>query len=352
MEDFIVAANLSALEAMKKLNATSEKSVFVTSQKGKLIGSLTDGDIRRWILAGKSLDTEVTEVCNKVPHLVKEGYDIQYVKSLMIEHKITCIPVVNDAKQPVKLLFWTDIFGAEVESIKKDKLDLPVVIMAGGFGTRLKPFTTILPKPLIPIGNKSIVEKIIDKFRAHDIKDYFMTLNHKSKIIRSYFNDIEKDYNIQFVDEPKPLGTAGSLKLLQDYLPDRFIVSNCDIIINADYAELVRLHEESNNQVTLVSSMMHYKIPYGICEIDKGGELLEIREKPEYNFLISTGMYVLNKSVLDLIPDGEFFHITHLMESVKTKGGKVGVYPISENSWFDTGQWEEYNKTLKILSGE
>ena len=228
----------------------------------------------------------------------------------------------------------------------------PVVIMAGGFGTRLAPFTTILPKPLIPVGDKSIVEHIIDRFLPYGIDDFYMTVNHKFKIIKSYFEDVKKEYSLKLVKESKPLGTAGSLKLLKEEIDDVFIVTNCDIIIHADYSEIVDLHIESGFDITLVSSMMNYKIPYGICEIDKGGSLIEIKEKPEYNFLISTGMYILNKKILDYIPDNEFFHITHLMEKVKENGGSVGVFPISENSWDDTGEWDEYKKTVKRLTND
>jgi NDP-sugar pyrophosphorylase family protein len=179
-----------------------------------------------------------------------------------------------------------------------------------------------------------------------------LTVNHKSNIIKSYFEDIDKDYKIKLVKEDKPLGTAGSLKLVEDKLESVFIVTNCDIIIHADYSEIVDFHISSGYDITLVSSMMHYKIPYGICEIDRGGSLIEIREKPEYNFLISTGMYVLNKKILRLIPNNELFHITNLMEDVKKQGGTVGVFPISENSWDDTGEWDEYNKAVKRLTND
>ena len=224
--------------------------------------------------------------------------------------------------------------------------------MAGGFGTRLTPFTTILPKLLIPIGDKTMVEHIIDQFLPYGVKDIFLTVNHKHKIIKAYFEEVEKEYSLHFVKEEKPLGTAGSLKLLKNKIADTFIVTNCDILIHADYSEVIDLHINSGNDITLVTSMMSHKTPYGVCEIDDGGVLKEIKEKPEQSFLISTGMYVLNKKVLDLIPENEFFHITHLMEKVKENGGLVGVFPISEKSWDDTGEWDEYKKTVKKLSSD
>ncbi|RMZ49956.1 CBS domain-containing protein [Flavobacteriaceae bacterium PRS1] len=349
---FVIAKDETILASMKKLDANANKILFVIDENEKLIGSLTDGDIRRWILAGKQLSEKVFKVCNTKPIFIVEEYTTEAVKDIMLTKNIECIPVLSKNHTIIDVIFWLDIFHKKKKEIKKRPLNVPVVIMAGGFGTRLAPFTTILPKALIPIGNKSIVEHIIDKFLPYDVKEFHMTVNHKSNIIKSYFEDIEKTYSINIVKENKPLGTAGSLKLLKEKIDDVFIVTNCDIIIYADYAEILDFHVDSGYDITLVSSMMNYKIPYGICEIDKGGKLIEIREKPEYNFLISTGMYVLNKKILDYIPDNEFYHITHLMEEVKKQGGTVGVFPISENSWDDTGEWDEYNKTVKRLTND
>ena len=352
LEKFLVDEDDTLLSSMKKLDANAHKILFVIDKTEKLTGSLTDGDIRRWILSGNNLSEKVFSVCNKSPMSVPESYSNEDVKELMLSNNIECIPIVSSNCTIKDLIFWTEIFQAAKVSIPKKQMNYPVIIMAGGFGTRLVPFTTILPKPLIPIGNKTIVEHIIDRFLPYGIDHFYMTVNHKSNIIKSYFEDIDKDYSINFIVENKPLGTAGSLKLVKEEIDDIVIVTNCDIVIHADYSEIVDFHINSGYDITLVSSMMHYKIPYGICEIDKGGSLIEIREKPEYNFLISTGMYILNKKILEYIPDDQFFHITHLMEEVKKQGGSVGVFPISEKSWDDTGEWDEYNKTVKRLTND
>jgi len=352
LKQFIINEEESVLTSMKKLDDNAHKILFVIDKSERLIGSLTDGDIRRSILSGNELSEQVLNICHRSPFFVHEDYSNQEVKDLMLSMNIECIPVLSSNNAIIDVLFWVDVFQDEKIQEPKKQMNYPVVIMAGGFGTRLAPFTTILPKPLIPIGDKSIVEHIIDRFLPYGIDNFYMTVNHKYKIIKSYFEDVKKDYSLKLINEPKPLGTAGSLKLLKDEIDDVFIVTNCDIIIHADYSEIVDLHIKSGYDITLVTSMMNYKIPYGICEIDKGGSLIEIKEKPEYNFLISTGMYVLNKKVLDLIPDDEFFHITHLMEEVKKQGGSVGVFPISEKSWDDTGQWDEYKKTVKRLTND
>jgi dTDP-glucose pyrophosphorylase len=348
----LIKENELVISSMKKLDSNKYKILFVVGEKDRLIGSLTDGDIRRWILGGKDLNEKVSLVCHKSPITLKRDFEIDTVKDLMLSNNIECIPVVSDDNIIEDVLFWVDLFKSDTLEISLKQLDVPVVIMAGGFGKRLEPFTTILPKPLIPVGDKSIVEHIIDKFLVHGIRNFHMTLNHKSKIVKSYFEDVKKSYDLKFVEEPKPLGTAGSLLLLKEELEDVFIVTNCDIMIYADYAEIVDFHVDNSYDITLVSSMMNYKIPYGICEIDTGGKLIELKEKPEYNLLISTGMYVLNKKILDYIPVNEVFHITHLMDEVKKHNGTVGVYPISEKSWDDTGEWDEYNKTVRRLTND
>jgi len=176
-------------------------------------------------------------------------------------------------------------------------------------------------------------------------------VNYKSIVIKSYFEEINPDYNIHFIDEEEPLGTAGSLKYLEGKFDKPLIVTNCDILVNAYYSDLVKHHIKQNYDITMVASIKHYNIPYGICEIENGGELIEIKEKPEYSFLVNTGMYVVNPSVLSLIPKNTFYHITNLMEKVKKEGGKVGLYPITESDWIDVGEWSEYRNSINRIDG-
>ena len=175
---------------------------------------------------------------------------------------------------------------------------------------------------------------------------FFISINHKAKIIKSYFEELSPSYSIEYIEETKQLGTIGALAFLTGKLSKPILVTNCDIIIDTDYNELLEFHLNNNYDISLVASVMQHKIPYGICEIENGGILSKFSEKPEYSFLASTGMYIINKSLLQLIPENTFYHITHLIEKVRGNGGKVGVFPISENSWFDTGEWQEYRKTL------
>lgn len=310
------------------------------------IGIVTDGDIRRSLLNSISLDKNICTICNKDFTFLTDPYNKEDADKLFKNTKIKHIPILIYGEL-VDILTEDHFYG--IKQVQKNQFNNPVVIMAGGKGTRLDPFTRILPKPLIPIGDKTILEIIIDKFLPYGVSDFYLTVNYKAIIIKSYLEELKPDYKIHYIDENKPLGTAGSLKYLEGQFEQPILVTNCDILIDTDYAELLKHHTESKNDITMVTSLKHYNIPYGICEIENGGELKEIREKPEYSFLVNTGMYILEPSVLSQIPSEEFFHITHLMEKIKANGGKVGVYPISENAWMDTGEWEEYKNTAEKM---
>jgi dTDP-glucose pyrophosphorylase len=351
LTQFTIDSTYSLKNSIIKLDKTTEKIVFIVGTNGTLIGSLTDGDVRRWILHGGKLNTTIINVCNRSPYTIQEHYDLEFVKEVFLKQHYQAIPVVNEDRILVDILLRSSFFHMTSGNLvpPKNRIFLPVVIMAGGFGTRLDPFTKILPKPLIPIGDKTIIEIIIDKFWTHQIEDFYISVNYKSNIIKSFFKELSPPYNITFIDEDIPLGTAGCLKALSGIDAKSIIVSNCDIIINTDYSDFVEYHEENENDISLVASLMNIKIPYGVCEIKSQGELIRIVEKPEYDILASTGMYIINRKVLSYIPTGAVFHVTDLIAAVKKNGGKVGVFPISSESWMDTGEWSEYKKTVSKM---
>jgi dTDP-glucose pyrophosphorylase len=342
----------TVLQAMRQLEDTAQKILFVVDDRGLLAGSLTDGDIRRWILGGGSLNQPVQVVCNTEPFRVGVGYDLVSVRKLMIEKTIGCVPVVEDGDRVVDLLFWERVFTDGSEHKPPRPVRAPVVIMAGGKGTRLDPFTRVLPKPLIPLGDKTVIERIIDSFLRFGVTTFYLSVHTKSRIIKSYFEELSPDYAVEYIEEDIPLGTAGSLRYLCETVSGALIVTNCDIILDTDYGELVEFHQRNGNDITIVGSLKNYRIPYGICEIADGGELVRITEKPEYNFLVNTGMYVLQAEILHLIPEGEFFHMTQLIDRVKESGGKVAVFPVSDKAWLDTGEWAEYRNALKQFEAE
>ncbi len=337
-------------DALKQLEASERKTLFVVDGENRLVGTLTDGDIRRWILAEGNLDGTVEKICNTNPCVVYGDYDLGWIKREMLERRIGSIPVINASREVVDVLFWETIFGENLVRKQASPIELPVVIMAGGKGTRLDPFTRILPKPLIPLGEKTVIEFIIDSFVKCGVAKFYISVNYKSKIIKSYFEELNPPYVIEYIYEDKPLGTAGSLRHLRGNIVTPLIVTNCDVIIKADYRDIVEHHISSRNDITLVASLKNYNIPYGVCEIGSGGRLSRIREKPEYNFLVNTGIYLLQPETLELIPENEFFHITHLIEKVQAAGGRIGVFPISDKSWIDTGEWVEYKNALTQLN--
>jgi NDP-sugar pyrophosphorylase family protein len=220
--------------------------------------------------------------------------------------------------------------------------------MAGGIGQRLRPLTNVFPKALLPIGEKTMLEEIFERFGNHGCKEFYISLNYKAELIKFYIRNQNLIYQIEFFTENKPMGTAGSLSLLKGKINKTFFVSNCDILIDQDYSEILDYHYENKNEITVVAALKHYSIPYGTIETGDNGKLIELHEKPDFTFKINSGMYILEPHLLDELPENTFFHITHLIESIICKKRKVGVYPVSEKSWKDIGEWAQYYKNAVL----
>ena len=338
MKDITVQPSISIRQAMKKLSQTGEKCLVIIDEKNTLLGTLTDGDIRKAILNGVNISESINNIYQQQPTvLAKNKYMLDEAKKLFTKSKFDLIPIVDEKRKLTDILFWETIFKNS-KNKQKEKLDVSVVIMAGGKGTRMEPFTKVLPKPLVPVHEKPIIEHIIERFTELGCSDFYLTVNYKSKIMKAYFEELQPEYHINFVDEKEPLGTAGSLRFLAGQFNQPFFVTNCDIIIKADYASLYEFHQKGGYDITLVASAKEYVIPYGTCKLNSDGHLSHINEKPKYDFLINTGLYVMNNEVLKLIPKNKFYHITNLIEKAKNQGKKVGVFPIDDDAWIDLGQ--------------
>ena len=332
--------------AIKKMDAGGIGLIVVIDDNGFVVGIVTDGDFRRSILENVQLDRPIHLVTNKNYVYIEGNYTQAEVRKLFNDVKIRHIPVLKNGK-------LCDIIVKDGLSLSKEvhrKINIPTVIMAGGVGTRLDPFTRILPKPLIPMGDKPIIEIIMDEFAQFGVNDFYISINYKGRMIRAFFDDHPSTYKINYIEENKQLGTIGALKLLHKILKKPFFVSNCDIIIKDDYSTIYDFHKKGKYDLTLVASMQHHTIPYGVCEIENGGELKNITEKPEYDFLANTGMYILNPEMLNYIPKDTLFHITDLISELKKNNLKIGVYPVSGNSWIDVGQWTEYKNAIDKLN--
>jgi len=353
MKNLTIQPNQTIFSAMKRLESTGERSLIVVNNSSKFLGTLTDGDIRRNIIKGVNLKTKINKIYKKNAIYLLEGrFNDKQVEKILIKQNHITIPVL-DPKTHRYLYFvsWKTIFGEKkpIENIK----NCNVVVMSGGVGKRLLPFTEVLPKPLIPIKGKPVVDHIIDNFKLFGIKKFFLTLNFKSKILKSYFKSKNnKKIKISFVKENMPLGTIGSLKLLKNQLTENFFSINCDIIINHNLKEIYDFHTSNNYDLTIVTSIKNFEIPYGVCETNSKGVLKNFLEKPSYDLFVNTGLYVFKKSTINFIPRNQNFDIQKLIEKLKKSKKKIGIFPINQSSWFDVGQWTEYNKTNNFFNNE
>ncbi len=351
MIDIFISPHSTITEALKKLDQAATKVLLVVDENKKLLGTVTDGDIRRYILKTGKIEGTIEEVYFKNCVFVYEN-EIDKIKELMLSRSIELIPIVNSEKIVVSYKTWTDVFSdAFIKKKKAQDLKIPIVIMAGGKGTRLDPFTRVLPKPLIPVGNKTMIERVIDSFRDYGAEEFYITVNYKAEMIIAYFNGIEKDYKIDFVREEEFLGTAGSLYYLKDIIKTDFIVSNCDIILNVNYSDVYKFHKENQSKITILTSIQHYKIPYGIVKIKSGGLISEIEEKPEYTFQINTGVYIFDRSVLDFFKEKRYIDMPEIVNYQIKMGNAVCAYPVNESDYIDIGQWQEYKENLKKVGG-
>ena len=347
-KNILVSNNISIRDAMSRLDGTGENCLLVIKNKSILLGTLTDGDLRRAILNNISINSSINKIYNKkYSYLVEANYKLHDVKKILLEKKIDIIPIINKKKERIDYHTWDEIFKEEKLLVSKFKKAPKVVIMAGGKGVRLKPFTDILPKPLMPIGDDTVIEKIIMRFNNYGIFNFYITTNYKSNIIKSYLNDSSKINKFSFVQEKSPLGTAGSLEKLKNKIRDSFILTNCDTLVDINFKDLIDFHELNKFSITIVASIKDFQIPYGVCEIDSKQKLKKINEKPVHNILVNTGIYIVNPHILKYIKKDENIDLTSLIERIKKLKYSIGVYPILDKSWIDIGQWTEYKEALQ-----
>lgn len=346
IDKFTAGPNITIVEAMQKIDKNSKGILYIVDENGKLCGSLTDGDIRRRIIkTGNLHDTAGQSMQRNVKYLLTG--DSEKAQSVMADKKIRSIPIV-DARFHIREIKFKG--QQEVAQEHKDALnDTSVIVMAGGKGTRLYPYTKILPKPLIPIGDIPILERILNRFYEYGVTDFYITVNYKKEMIKSYFNEVNPPYNIHFVEETKPLGTAGSIRLIKQNFRKPVFVTNCDILIEAEYDKILKYHTESRDDMTVVSSLRNEVIQYGVLHSKEDGVITSMEEKPHFSYFINTGMYVVNPEYLKEIPEDTFFHMPQLAEKLMNEGCRVGMYPISENSYLDMGQFEEMKKMEKRI---
>lgn len=347
IKERIIAPSASLLDAMKQMDEHKVKMLFVfTEEHFKSI--ITIGDIQRAVIKNILLSEPVVSILEKNKKYVTPDESKEEVRKKMLSLRAECMPVVDEQGELVDVYFWNDLFKHSVPEYR-EKITIPVVIMAGGKGTRLKPLTNVIPKPLIPVGDKTILEEIMNQFEEIGCQKFYMSVNYKSDMMRFFLEQLDHQYDIEFFEETKPLGTIGSVSLLKGKINTPFFVSNCDIIIDQDYRDVYEYHINNHNDMTIITAVKNIKIPYGVIETGKDGLMTSLQEKPEQTYMINTGVYILNPELINEIPEGEFFHITHLMQKIRNRNGRIGCFPVSEHAWRDMGEWPEYLKMINVL---
>lgn len=345
-QDLFIENNVPILSALKQMDTIRHRLLIVVKDNC-YYGLLSIGDIQRAIIKGIELTSPIEPILRDRATVASVHDDRQSIIALMKKKKIEYMPIVDDVNKIVDIILWEEVISGKIED-NRQKIFLPVVIMAGGQGTRLKPLTNVIPKPLVPVGEKTILEVIMDQFESIGCHKFYMSVNYKADMMKYYLGQLDHKYDIEFFMEDKPLGTIGSVSLLKGKINTPFFVSNCDSINEQDYRDVYDYHMENHNELTIVTMVKSFRIPYGVIETGEDGLMTKLTEKPEQTYQVNTGVYILNPNLIEEIPEGEFYHITQLMEKVQSRGGRVGCFPVSEQSWRDMGEWAEYLKMINV----
>ncbi|SEQ16801.1 Nucleotidyl transferase [Lachnospiraceae bacterium NE2001] len=341
---FIGKSDVTIVEAMRIINENGKGIMFLVNDAMAIDGCITDGDIRRFLLSGGGLDDYALNASNIHPVI---AHSIIEAKELYHDRKFVVIPVVDEHE---KLYCLYD--GDGINNKVRKALNIPVVINAGGKGTRLDPYTRVLPKPLIPVGDIPIIELIMKEYESYRCDDFHIIVNYKKSLMKAYFADNENDYNITWYDESKSLGTGGGLTLLKGKIDSTFFFANCDALLTANYESMLKFHKENNNVITMICAYKNISIPYGVIEMGPNGSINKMKEKPQLTFLTNAGIYIVEPEVLDDMEDDVPIGFPDVVEIQRKKGRKVAVFPVGENEWMDMGQIPELNKMRQKLFGE
>ena len=345
MKRFIAQDTITVSEAMQRIDQNSGGILFLTDESGRMKSCITDGDIRRFLLSGGGMDGAALAASNRSPRVAK---DIEEAKKLYDERDYVAIPVLS-ASGVIEEIY--DGTGEDKKKKRRNPLRIPVVINAGGRGTRLDPYTKVLPKPLIPVGDMPIIEHIMKEYQSYSCDDFHIIVNYKGDLVKAYFSEKDKEYQISWYDEKEPLDTGGGLSLLKGRFSDTFFFANCDALLTANYESMIRFHKENENVITMVCAYKNINIPYGVIEMGKHGVIEKMKEKPLISFLANTGIYIVEPEVAEDLEDGVPISFPDIIEMEREKGKKVAVFPVGENDWMDMGQMSELEKMRKKLYG-
>jgi len=336
IDDIKLTVESTIQEALQIIDSGAVKFAIVVDDRDVLLGTLTDGDIRRAILSGKSIDSHIEGIFSTSPTTVNVNASKDEIINICTAKKIYQIPVVDEQGKVVGIDFLDELLKPEVHPNR-------VVLMVGGLGSRLRPLTEHTPKPMLHVGGKPILQTIIEKFVSYGFVNITLCTNYKSDLIQNYFGDGEAfGAHIDYLLEDKRMGTAGALSLLEDKPKEPFFVMNGDLLTNVNFEHLLEYHQNTESAATMCVREYDFQVPYGVVNIENG-KVASIEEKPVHKFFVSAGIYMLNPESLSLISKGIFYDMPTLFEQMIEADKNVVSFPLREY-WLDIGQIEEYEK--------
>jgi len=330
LKQFLIDASYTVLQAMSLIDTYGYRVAYLVDENGKLLAAVTDGDIRRAILRGIGLDASVGEIAHKTPISLPNTATEAKIRNTLLEKSVMSVPLLDKEGKITDVVLLNDLL-----SVKKEAN--PVVIMAGGLGSRLGSLTKDVPKPMLRVAGLPILHHILNNVKAFGYYDIFLSVNYKAEVIEEYFgNGSSFGLDIKYVRETKRLGTGGGIKLCGDRLKNDFIVINGDVLTNLDLKEMMKRHVESNSDMTIATRPYDIQVPYGVMDL-AGRNIVALQEKPKLSFMINAGVYCLNPRMLERIPDDEYFEITSLVQPDVA----VGSFEVKDY-WMDVGQIDDY----------
>ncbi|MDB4173102.1 nucleotidyltransferase family protein [bacterium] len=333
----LISKSATIHETIAAIEASMTQICLVVDDSQRLLGTITDGDIRRAILDGLGMDASASEIMNTDPRVASEDESRNALLEKMANEYIRQIPILDHNKKVVDL--------ACIDDLLSEKTHKPnwVVLMAGGLGTRLRPLTNDRPKPLIPVGNKPLLETIIETFVQQNFHQFYLSINYKAEMIKDHFTDGKKwNADIRYLEEDQRLGTAGPLGLMPEELDHPLIVMNSDLLTRVNFQQLLDYHKEHGAKATMCVREYDFQVPFGVVGIEDN-QITGIDEKPVHNFFVNAGIYVLEPEILKYVQKDEAIDMTQLFERIIAAGHKTSAYPVHEY-WLDIGQMGDYEQ--------
>lgn len=344
MKDYrktLIPPTLPIIDTVAVINASADQIAMVVDENGVLLGTVTDGDVRRGLLSGRQLSDAVQSVMNRSPITARKGQKRPALLSIMRQHSIAQMPILDDDRRVVGLETMAGLYSQE-------HVDNWVVLMAGGLGTRLRPLTHTIPKPLLQVAGKPIIEWTIGSLAQQGFARFILCLNYKPAIFHACLGDGEKlGVQLEYVEEKEQLGTAGALSLLPERPTAPIVVMNGDVLTSSNLRQLLDFHEKTGADATVCVSQHRIQVPYGVAQVD-GDRLVGLQEKPSQSFLVNAGIYALSPHVLDMLAPGSRMDMPDLLARIMRDGGRVSAFPLHEY-WRDIGRLEDLNHAEQDL---